>query len=369
MLYESQNDEGTAPNHDTKYYDWRYQLAGMVLSVSSGIFWMGTDIIFKKMELDVGDSVFVISLVQVVIFAIIIKGKGQPLWIWSVDENKSIHKIRILQLGQGFVAGILIIFYLISIMMMDIGDALTCYFSAFLPTMILSRIFLKEKIGIYKICCGIITIAGIILILKLPETNNHKGKNVGFHAGTWNSTNDMTSKVEDQNNYGYTNAWFGPSSAIISMVSLSVVFVISTFLYKNESTKSVEMTVLYNGLGQLLVSVIAPIFGGRSRLFYPSGQETPYDTWNWICFCIIATTSIAAIFTRFLALKYIGPTTGSFVRTVDIVLAYFAQIIFFHAIPNSLSILGAFFILFVCIVIPFEKTFVSFIPEKLQHFF
>ena len=167
----------------------------------------------------------------------------------------------------------------------------------------------------------------------------------------------------------YTSALFVPLSAIISMCSLSIVFVISTFLYQNKSTESVDTIVLYNGLGQLLVSVIAPIFGGRSRIFFPTGQESPYDTWDWIFLSIIALTSIAAIFTRFLALKYIGPTTASFVRTVDIVLTYFAQIIFFHAIPTSLSILGAFFILFVCVVIPFEKKIVSLFPEKLQPFF
>jgi drug/metabolite transporter (DMT)-like permease len=252
---------------------------------------------------------------------------------------------------------------------MDIGDALTCFFSAFLPTMILSRIFLKEKIGIYKIFCGIITIAGLVLILKVPDTDIHGAH--GVHDGTLKSINNTSPKIEEQNNDAdeYANAWFGPVSAMISMFSLAIVFVISTFLYQNKSTESVDTTVLYNGLGQLLVSVIATMFGGRSRLFGPSSQETPYDTWDWICLSIISLTSIAAIFTRFLALKYIGPTTASFVRTVDIVLTYFAQIIFFHAIPNSLSILGAFFILLVCVVIPFEKTFVSFIPEKLQPFF
>ena len=165
------------------------------------------------------------------------------------------------------------------------------------------------------------------------------------------------------------NYLFGALSAIASMVGLSIWSIISTFLYQNQSTNSVDMSMLYGGLGQFTVSFVIAMVGGHSRLFFPPNEENQYGLWELFTLFVIALTSIAAVFTRYNAVKFIGPTTFSFIRTANIVITYIAQIIFFHAVPNYTSIIGAFFIMIVCAMITCEKRIVSFLPEKIQPFF
>ena len=131
------------------------KLTGTGLSLLTGILWMGISIVFKKMKIDSSDVMFMRSIFQIGIFLLIVKLKRYSVWVWSVDENQNIHKIRILQILQGIVSGVLLVSYLVAMLLMDIGDAMAIYFSSFLSTMILSKIFLKEKVGIYKILCGV----------------------------------------------------------------------------------------------------------------------------------------------------------------------------------------------------------------------
>ena len=65
-------------------------------------------------------------------------------------------------------------------LLMDIGDAMAIYFSSFLSTMILSKIFLKEREVIYKILCGVMILAGIILVLK-PSSQIYHSKIIIHH--------------------------------------------------------------------------------------------------------------------------------------------------------------------------------------------
>ena len=333
---------------------------------------MATDGIFKKTEVVFSDAMILLSIVQIIIFTVLVKGKGGELWIWSVDTDKNIHTVRFLLIVQALSCGVIMAFHFISISMIHIGDATTIYFSNFLPTMILSKIFLKEKIGIFKILFGLMGMVGLILVVKSSTLNIH-GKQDGKQYGILNSTNNNSfphPKTEDSYNFkhDWQNYLFGTLLCTVGMLISSINQVITAVLYQNESTNC-YMQMLYDGVGKLLVSLIFTIIGGHQRLFLPSSLEKSYVLWNWISMFIMASTAISMRFCNVGVLRFIGPITTSFIQTFDIVLGYLTQIIFFDVVPNFLSLLGAFCILLMSVIVPFEKIFVSFIPEKLQPFF
>ena len=137
------NDPDSCVNE--KVNNLKTKLLGTGLSVLTGILWLGIDIIFKKMKIDFADATLVRSIFQTGMFLPIVKLKRYSVWVWSVDEDKDIHKIRFLQILQGLTSGISLMGHLAAIQLMDIGDAMAIHFSSFLPTMILSRLFLKVR--------------------------------------------------------------------------------------------------------------------------------------------------------------------------------------------------------------------------------
>ena len=310
-------------------------MVGILLCFMRGIFWMATDGIFKKMEVLFSDAMILISIVQIIIFAALVKGRGGQLCIWSVDTDKNIHMVRFLLGVQSLTTGIVMSFHFISISMIHIGDVTTIYFSNFLPIMILSKIFLKEKIGIFKIICGLMGIVGLILIIKsstsiLPEKQDiGDGEHYGILIFT-NRTSFPVEKTEDSYNFEHAgqNYLFGTLLATVGMVIMSITRIITAVLYQNESTNC-NIQMFYDGVGKLLVSFIFTIIGGHQRLLLPSSHEKSYVLWDWISMFIMALTAISMRFCNVGVLKFIGLTTASFIQTFDIVLGYLTQIIFF----------------------------------------
>ena len=346
------------------------KLTGTGLSLLTGILWMGISIAFKKMKIDSSDVMFMRSIFQIGIFLLIVKLKRYSVWVWSVDENQNIHKIRILQILQGIVSGVLLVSYLVAMLLMDIGDAMAIYFSSFLSTMILSKIFLKEKVGIYKILCGVMILAGIILVLKPSSIINDENEKVKFNASNHTKPSRPENyEMTDSNSAFYQRYYIGEISAITSMLCLSVLSVITIFLYENSTTNSTEKSVLYSGFGILFVSLIIPFLGGNQRILFAAKDTKPYNTLEWITLLAIALVSVVMVFTRFLALKFVGATIENFIFTSEIVFGYVAQVIFFGAIPDISSIIGSLCIMIACFIVPLEEVVIVRLPIRWQPFF
>ena len=90
------------------------------------------------------------------------------LWIFQVDEGQNICFLRgsLVLIGVFAFSSIITDFYCVT--NMPLGDASAIIFSAPLPTMIFSAIFLGSRLRLYKIFCGLLLYTGIMLVIRPP---------------------------------------------------------------------------------------------------------------------------------------------------------------------------------------------------------
>ena len=69
---------------------------------------------------------------------------------------------------QGVCAACIIIFMFISVLLIPLGDASTVIFTAPIFCMILSAIFLEDRLGLFKIFAGMLLLVGVILVVRPP---------------------------------------------------------------------------------------------------------------------------------------------------------------------------------------------------------
>ena len=147
------------------------------------------------MKLNFDDVLFMRSIGQILIaFVYVIKIKGS-IWIWKVDEGKSVNKLRSLLIIQGITDGIVNLCDLIAVTFMPLGDAITLLLSGVLPTIIFARIFLKERLKLYKIICTVLIITGIILVARPPflfkDTESDILNNTHFGSDTKTDSSEI----------------------------------------------------------------------------------------------------------------------------------------------------------------------------------
>lgn len=79
-----------------------------------------------------------------------------------------INKIRTMLILQGIFNAIYILGGYVAILRMPLGDAMTVVFSTPLPTIFFARIFVGQRLRVYKFMCALLLVIGLILILRPP---------------------------------------------------------------------------------------------------------------------------------------------------------------------------------------------------------
>ena len=93
---------------------------------------------------------------------------GNPLLVCKVDKEESMFRINALILLQGMCSLSAPFLVYIFLLYMPFGDAMSIVFTAPIFAMSLSKFFLGEACGFYKILCLISLFVGILLILQPP---------------------------------------------------------------------------------------------------------------------------------------------------------------------------------------------------------
>ena len=90
------------------------------------------------------------------------------LWIFEVDDGQNICFLRgsLVLLGSLSFSSLITDFYCVK--NMPLGDASAIIFSAPLPTMVFSAVFLGSRLRMYKIFCGLLLYTGIMLVIRPP---------------------------------------------------------------------------------------------------------------------------------------------------------------------------------------------------------
>lgn len=348
---------------------WKDTFLGVVASIVTALLLLATNALLKGMELDIADAILVQSFSQIVIFLILLAAKKSPLWIWTVDEDKCIHRIRSSLIFGAALGTIIRVNDMLAVKFMPLGDAMTIILSQSIPTAILASIFLHERLRLIKISSVILVVAGVILIIRPPFIfPNDMTKDLESYFLGHNDT--QSTKSAGSKDHGNNYYYVGAASAITVMITGAMFYINFKFLASNKSTSSGDLLLFYHGIGCLIVGLVLPFgYEGTQRIINRSDITVIYSSWQWLGLFGYAILLIALFIIRFEALKLVGPVIYGFVRSTEVILSYAAQIIIFGTFPCVTVIIGSCFILISCLAVLIEDNIVTYLPQRIQCIF
>ncbi|TRY67306.1 hypothetical protein TCAL_07230 [Tigriopus californicus] len=331
---------------------------GVVLALLSGLIFTFNGSVMKGYGIDPVDFLAVRGAVQFGVLYLVCRARGIHLWSDEIGT-----KTKLMMILQGIMGGIGVITGLMSIMMIPLGDALTFIFSSPVFTCICSRIFLKHRLGLWKLVFIGSLVVGIVFVIQPPvlfpepdipphlfhdKRDGDQGKRDGDH-------DDPDVVVHDL--YYYMGALLAVSGAIIC--SFNNVCVSGTLKHINSM-----VLVGYVGAASFVISIMCTSFDKKQRIF--STQIVDIAAWEWALIIGMSILGIFAYFSVTKALQLIDPTVVSVLRSTEILLGFFIQVVFMHQLPDAFAIVGASIVFLSIIMIALEANIVRRLPQYVQ---
>ena len=355
---------------------WTSKLAGVLLSLFSALALLSINTIVQKINLNFDDVLFVRAVLQSSVGLILINIKGEPVWVTEVDQGKDINKIRLALIAFAISGAIFNLTDLIAISIMPLGDAMTIILSSSLPTMVLAAIFQKERLRLYKLLCAILVITGIVLVIRPPalfESSTDIAKHYGVNESMMLGMNcTMSDSVIIPSNLSSTRSkyyYFGVAAALICMVDSAIFRILMKTLVSNKSTNSFGLQLFCTSLANLVFALILPAVGGNQRILFPSADVAKYEMWQWVGIFVVAIISVNYAWMRVKAIRLISPTLVSFIRTLEIIIAYVIQVTILQTKPYATSLIGSGLIVIACIAVILEEFVISKCRPEIQYLF
>ena len=221
---------------------------------------------------------------------------------------------------QATFGGLRLFFNFTCLPYIPIGDALTLIFSEPLFTIVLSYIFLRIGLSIWKLLLCACLLAGMILSVQPPF--------LFFNNATETDNDDNQTSI--RSNY-YS---FGAVMAICCAVCGALC---NVSINKCPNVHSVALVFL-SGVAGAVISIIGCLLDTESQVIF-NMEALSLKTWSILV--LISVIGVLAYFSMTESLKYITPTSLSVLRALEIVFAYACQIILLGQMPDWMSILGA----------------------------
>jgi drug/metabolite transporter (DMT)-like permease len=291
--------------------EWR---SGLVLAVISGILFTGNNFFIQYFEVNGLEILLVRSVIQSIIMGVILTN------ITCFNEAADLtSNVKIYSFLQAAIGGLRLYFNFTCLAYMPLGDALTIIFTEPMFTIILSLIFLKIKISIWKalLCLGLL--AGMILSIQPPFL---------FPVEPPNASSNST--LPDVNNHYFKGAALAVGTALCGAICNIAI----TKCVHVHST----MLVFLTGLAGIGIAIVGCATQNEESIINKLESLTLS---NWAILVMISLIGILAYFTLTESLRFVTPTTVSVLRALEIVLAYGCQVVFMGQIPNLTCILGA----------------------------
>ena len=201
--------------------DWKIKFIGICLTFLQALLLLCTNTLVKKMGLHFNDVMLIKSIGMILVALVCGIKTRRSIWPSEVDEGKSIMKIRTLLIFYGIIVGIINLSDLIAISFMPLGDAMVIILSSVLPTVILSRIFLKERLKLYKLICTVLILCGIILITRPPFL--FKDTIISNNTQIDSYSDEYSSEIDTYRSMYY---YYGVISALICTLSIGTLSLI-----------------------------------------------------------------------------------------------------------------------------------------------
>ncbi|XP_053197321.1 solute carrier family 35 member G1 [Scomber japonicus] len=237
-----------------------------------------------------------------------------PLLIYHKTGFLGPRDKRIYLVLRGFIGSNAMILLYYAVQQMPLADATVIMFSNPVFTSLLAWIFLKERCTIWDCVFTVFTLSGVILIARPPFLF---GEHVGGIEGN------------------YTNHIKGTIAAFAGALAAAFTFVV---LRKMGKSVHYYLSVWYYAVIGFIECVITVSVLGEWKI-----PDCGCDRWKLM---LIAVLGIAGqtFLTKALQIEKAGLV--ALMRTVDVVLAFFYQFVFFNRAPTWWSLGGA-----LCVVV------------------
>ena len=213
---------------------------------------------------------------------------------------------------------------------LPIGDALTIIFTEPLFTVLLSLLFLRVRIGVWKaaLCAGLA--AGMILCVQPPFIFSQHHFDIsgdddeGGNSTSWNISvlvlGVMPSSEEPVTPFG-ANYYFGVILAMGCAVCGSLCNITISRVGGDVSSTGL---VFYSGLGGVAVAILGSL--ADRQVDRVVGAIGSFSVDSWIILVTVSAVGIVGYLCYTASLKSVSPTSVSVLRSQEIVLAYFCQV-------------------------------------------
>jgi len=337
---------------------WKF---GIVLVSLSGILHTANNFLVQFFEVDALELLLVRSAGQSVILGLIAA---------SADSNllPSTFATRIYVAIQALLAGIRLYLNFRCLAFLPLGDALTIIFTEPLFTVVLSLIFLRVRIGVWKgaLCLGLA--AGMVLCVQPPFIFSQRHLNFedddddnNGTAAAWNISdlafgNETTAASPNNPGTPFFTAdyYFGVILAIGCAVCGSLCNIAISRVGSDVSSAGL---VFYSGLGGIVVAIVGSL--ADRQVDRVVGAIGSFSVDNWVILVAVSAVGIVGYLCYTASLKSVTPTSVSVLRSQEIVLAYFCQVAIMGVWPNALCICGAALVMGSVVGIAIEEKYIS----------
>jgi len=328
---------------------------GWFLAIISGMLFTACNFFVKYFSIDAIEILMVRSLLQAGIMAFVIVVTKRKFF-----PEKRLDKILVLV--QGVFGGAKTLFQFACVLYMPIGDALTIVFTEPLWTLILSKLILKIRIGMWKLFFGLLLIAGMVLCIQPPflfpvspelplnSTMNETDSN----PDALDQDHDLIDSPSSSNYY----------LGVLMAVCTAMFGALNNVVIARCEKVSSKVMVFYAGLGGVIIAFICSYFDEENKIIYNisaiSGNQ-------WLILTAMGSAGIIGHFCMTRSLRLIPPTTVAVLRAKEIILAYVAQAALMGEIPNAISISGSSLVMLSVVAFALEEVILGWI-QKLKEY-
>jgi len=335
---------------------------GLLLAAFSGILFTLNNFLFQYFSLNVTDMLLTRSGMQTAVLGLIlvVTGCNNFLPVRGMDW--------FLIVCQSISSGARVGLTFACLEYLPIGDALTIIFSEPLWTLVLSKIFLKTRIGWWKFTFAFVLISGVILCTQppflfpspdIPRGHHHHGhhhhgrhhhhvSSVALNDSLPIETTTTKTPVDDDCAY-YMGVVLAVGAAVTGAAS-------NVIVAKIEQVSSTAI-VTYSGVGGVVLALAYGVIVDTEDMIVPSFTEVTAE--EWLSLLMLGGMGLVGFFALTRSLQLIPPTTVAVLRAMEIVLAYGVQAVVLGEVPNSLAIAGSSLVITSVVAFAAENIFMT----------
>jgi len=334
---------------------------GLILATVSGILFTVNNFLFQYFTLNVTDMLLTRSAFQALVLGmvLVVTGCTQVLPCTCLDW--------FLVVAQSLASAARVGLTFACLEYLPIGDALTIIFSEPLWTLMLSKLFLKTRVGWWKLSFSLVLITGVVLctqppvIFSSPNITHHHHHRHYHHGheehdgeGVQHELADSSNSTQDNNPDGDPNRYYiGVLLALGAAISGSSQ---NVMVAKVEQISSTAL-VTYSGLGGIILALAYGVLVDTEDIIIPSISMVTAE--EWLILLLLGGMGLVGFFALTRSLQLIPPTTVAVVRAMEIVLAYGVQAAVLGEFPNSLALTGSSLVIISVVAFAAENPFLS----------